>query len=163
MPKQEPNTKAEETPEVELATDEENDVPSNKEAAVVAARQEQSQASKRATFEMLKSKKRRFREITFLLSEDEPVTMMLVALGSQAYDKLVTKHPPTQDQRIEGAAYNVDTFAPALLEAVVTEPQLTTDQWKEIWTSSDWNRGEVLDLFAAAAGLCVQGLDVPLS
>lgn len=156
MPKQEPTEQD--------RIEEENDVPPSKEAAVVAARQEQSQESKRATFEMLKSKKRKEQEIVFLLADDEPVTMNLVSLGSQDYDKLVTKHPPkTAEQKAEGAGYDINTFAPALLSRVVVDPDMTPAEWAEIWNSPDWNRGEVLDLFTTAAQLCVEGLRVPLS
>ena len=76
---------------------------------------------------------------------------------------MVTKFPPTTEQRIEGSAYNINAFAPALLAAVIVEPEMTVKEWEEIWNSPDWNRGEVIDLFGAAAGLCVQGLDIPLS
>ena len=57
MPAQEPNT----TENIE-----ENDVPTSAEAKTTTARRKQSAASKRATFELLKNKKRREREISFL-------------------------------------------------------------------------------------------------
>jgi hypothetical protein len=156
MPKQEPT--------VQDRPEEETDVPPVSEAAVVAARQEQSKEAKRATFAMLKSKVRKEQVITFLLAEDDPVTMKLVSLGSQEYDKLVTKHPPkTPEQKMEGAGYDINTFAPALLARVVVDPDMTPAEWTEIWESPDWNRGEVLDLFTTAAGLCVEGLRIPLS
>jgi len=154
MPTQEPST----TEEIE-----ETDVPTSKSAAATTARQKQSDASKRATFEMLKNKKRRERELTIYLTEKDAVTLNLRAIGAQDYDRLVSKHPPTSEQRVEGASYNINTFAPALLAAVVVDPEMSSKEWEEIWNSPDWNRGEVIDLFSSAAGLCVQGLDIPLS
>jgi hypothetical protein len=154
MPTQEPVT----TENIE-----ENDVPTSEEVKTTTARRKQSDASKRATFEMLKNKKRREKEITVYLNDTDSVTLQLQAIGAQEYDRLVTKFPPTTEQRIEGSSYNINAFAPALLAAVVVEPDMTVKEWEEIWNSPDWNRGEVVDLFGAAAGLCVQGLDIPLS
>jgi hypothetical protein len=159
MPKQEPT----EAPE-------ESDVPASKESQAVAARQEQSKAAKRATFDQLLNKPRRTTEIEILLpsatgkmEDRETVSFKFVALGSVEYDKLVTKHPPTTDQRAEGANYNIDTFGPDLLSRVCVDPEFTKAQWAELWTSPDWNRGEIIDLFSTAAGLCMAGLEVPLS
>ena len=138
-------------------------MPTSEEVKTTTARRKQSEASKRATFEMLKGKKRRELELSFKLDEENTVTMLLVAIGAQEYDRLVSKFPPTNEQRIEGNSYNINTFAPALLSAVVQEPDMTPKQWEEIWNSPDWNRGEVIDLFSVVANLCVQGLDIPLS
>ena len=138
-------------------------MPTSEEAKTTTARRRQSAASKRATFEMLKGKKRREREISFEIGDGNIATMLLVAVGAQDYDRLVSKHPPTTEQRIDGGSYNINTFAPALLSAVIQEPDMTAKEWEEIWNSPDWNRGEVIDLFSAVANLCVQGLDVPLS
>lgn len=138
-------------------------MPTSEEAKTVTTRRKQSAASKRATFEMLKGKKRREREISFEIGDGNVATMLLVAVGAQDYDRLVSKHPPTTEQRIDGGSYNINTFAPALLSAVIQEPDMTPKEWEEIWNSPDWNRGEVIDLFSAVANLCVQGLDVPLS
>jgi hypothetical protein len=154
MPTQDPNI---------TENNEENDVPTSSAAKTTTARRKQSEASKRATFEMLKSKKRRELEITFNLDENTQVTMLLVAIGAQEYDRLVSKHPPTTEQRVDGNSYNINTFAPALMSAVIQEPDMTAKEWEEIWNSPDWNRGEVIDLFSAVASLCVQGLDIPLS
>lgn len=133
-------------------------------AETVAARQEQSKESKRATFELLKSKPRAEREVTFLMDTaegKEEVTFLFRAIGSVSYDRLLTKNPPTTEQRAEGASYNVNTFAPALLSAVCAEPEMSATQWSEIWNSPDWNRGEIMQLFVSAIELCNQGMDVP--
>lgn len=153
MPKQESDKTAE--------APEESDVPASSEAQAVAARQEQSKESKRATLDLLLGKKAREREIEFMVG-DQPVTMLLRAVSSQEYDRLLTKNPPTPEQRVEGAAYNINTLAPALLSRVIVEPTLSEKEWSEVWQSKDWSQGELSDLFSACAGLCVSGLQVPL-
>ena len=91
------------------------------------------------------------------------VTLSLIAISASAYDKLLAEHPPTKEQRDEGNGYNPDTFAPALIAAVVAEPKLTVEQAAEIWTGETWSRGELRDLFMGCVNLCSKGLDVPFT
>lgn len=92
------------------------------------------------------------------------VELSLTALSAREYDELMGEHPPTKTQKEEdGAGYNPDTFAPALIAAVLSEPKLTVEQATEIWTGKTWNRGELRDLFMACVNLCSQGLDVPFT
>jgi len=131
---------------------------------VIEARQEQSQASRRATLDLLRSKKRAEKDlmVQFPGSED-PYSFHLRAIGAKEYDELVSKFPPTIEQRAEGASYDIHRFAPALLSAVITEPRMTETEWLEIWNSPDWNRGEVMQFFYSAVDLCNQGLTIPFS
>jgi hypothetical protein len=129
---------------------------------VVAARNEQSKASKRATFDLLKSKKRAEREFEFTLN-DEKVSLLFRAIGANEYDKLVSKAKPTVEQKADGANYDINVFGPALLAAVSIEPEMSAAQWKEIWTSPEWSRGEVVQLFYIASELCNRGLDIPFT
>lgn len=132
----------------------------------VTSRQKQSDASKRATFDLLKTKPRAEREITFSMDTaegKEKVTFLFRAIGSVDYDRLLTKNQPTTEQRAEGASYNINTFAPAILSAVCAEPEMSASQWGEIWNSPDWNRGEIMQLFVSAIELCNQGMDIPFS
>jgi hypothetical protein len=85
------------------------------------------------------------------------------AIGMREYDKLVAKHPPKAEQRAEGASFNIDTFAPALIAAVCVEPEMTEEDAKEIWESPDWSRGDVMVLFRNAVELNNRGLDIPFS
>lgn len=85
------------------------------------------------------------------------------AISSKAYDDLIAANPPTSKQRQAGAAYNVDTFAPALIAAVSLEPKLSVEQAKEIYTSPDWATGEVGEFFVSALRVCSSGLDVPFN
>lgn len=133
----------------------------------VTVRRKQSAASKRATLDILRSKKKREKELTILLPVDggttEEVTFLFQSIGAQEWDRLVAKYPPTSEQRAEGAAFNMHTFAPALLARVCIDPELTEDEWKEIWNSPDWNRGEVIQFFYTAVDLCSTGMDIPFS
>lgn len=134
------------------------------DSEVVESRTQQSENSKRATFDMLKSKKRAEREVVLQFpGEDgtEEITMLFRAVGSQVYDKLLSKNPPTTEQKADGSVYNINTFGPDLLSKVCVDPDLSPQQWREIWQSEDWNRGEVMQLFVTAAELCNKGLDIP--
>lgn len=121
----------------------------------------QRKQAKRATFEALKSKKRAEREFTVVLNEGEdPVSLLFRAIGAQEYDKLLTRYPPTKEQQAEGASFNQDKFAPALLSRVCVEPVMDEDEWTEIWNSPDWNRGEIGAMFWAAVELCNKGMEL---
>jgi hypothetical protein len=123
------------------------------------AKAAQRKQAKRATFAALKGKKRAEKEFTADLG-GEPATLLYRAIGATEYDKLLTKHPPTKEQLADGAAFNSKTFAPALLSLVCAEPKMDEEEWREIWDSPDWNRGEVSELFWGAVELCNQGLDL---
>jgi hypothetical protein len=79
------------------------------------------------------------------------------------YDRLVSKHPPTTEQRADGASFNLDTFAPALISAVSSDPEISPTDAKEIWNSAEWSRGEVITLYRQAVDLCNRGLDIPFN
>ena len=138
---------------------------SRTQAEAVQARSQQSQAAKRATFEMLVKKPRLEREVPVKIPGDDgemaEAVMLFRAIGAREYDRMLTRHPPTTEQRSEGASYNLNTFGPALLAQVCIDPEMSEEQAGEIWNSSDWNRGEVMSLFSAAIELCNKGLDIP--
>lgn len=120
-----------------------------------------------ATFAALRAKPRRV--MTFdvtTVGEDGKDLVLRVkfrAIPSTEYDNLVEAHPPTPKQKSEGAAYNVDTFAPALIAAVSNEPKMTYEQAKELYDAPDWSGGEISGLFIRAMQVCNSGLDVPFN
>lgn len=120
-----------------------------------------------ATFAQLRAKPRR--TMTFPLSTqdengDEIVMRMKYrALSPKEYDELIEAHPPTTEQKRNGATYNIDSFAPAIIAAVSAEPKLTLEQAKEIYTSPDWSGGELSSLYIRAMQVCNAGLDVPFN
>lgn len=136
-------------------------------AKAVEARRKQSEKSKRATLDMLKNKHRATTEFSLFLSDESgeqtEVTLKYQAIGQREYDKLVAKYPPTPEQRVDGASFNIDTFAPALIAACCVEPEMTLDDAKELWDSPEWSRGDVMVLFRNAVELNNRGLDIPFS
>jgi len=133
----------------------------------VKARQTQSKKSKAATLDMLKGKNRATAKFSIYLPDDQgdgqEVELTFRAIGSAEYDRIVSKYPPTAEQRAEGSSFNLDTFAPALIAAVSLEPPLSLEDAQEIWTSEEWSRGEVVTLWRRALELCNRGLDIPFT
>lgn len=88
--------------------------------------------------------------------EENSVEFKFHSIGRPAYEALLLQHPPTKEQKEaarkvgERAAYNADTFPPALLAASSFEPKMELHEAEEIWKSSDWNQGELMALFMAA-------------
>lgn len=123
---------------------------------------EKTKKATRATFEKFKTKKRIEREIAFELN-GEDVSMLFRAIGSTEFDKLIAKSPPTYEQKSNGAQYNVDTFGPALLAKVCIDPEMSKEEWIEVWNSENWNRGEILQMFYIANELCNRGFDIPFN
>lgn len=120
-----------------------------------------------ATFEALRSKPRRTLKFNVYTvdadGEEVALGVKYQALSSKQYDDLVSEHPPSQKERAQGAVYNVDTFAPAIIAAVSVEPKLTVEQATELYKSQEWSGGEITSLFLQALKVCNAGLDVPFN
>lgn len=117
----------------------------------------------RATADILLKKKRVERTVEFILpGDDGPVEMEMLfrAIGSTDYDQLVTKFPPTAQQKKDNMSYDIDRFAPVLLSRVCVDPDMDAEAWKSIWNSDEWNRGELMTLYLAAIDVCTRGLSV---
>lgn len=114
---------------------------------------------KRATLESLRDKKSSKKEVYLVLNGEE-ASFLFKAISAKEYDKLLNVCPPTVDQRANGAIYNINVFAPALLAKVVVEPELSEDEWAEFWVSPEWNRGELMSFFGEAVDLCNTGLSL---
>lgn len=141
-------------------------MPETNETKAVIARKKQSEKSKRATMDMLRSKRSATTEFSIFMrdgDETTEVTLKYKAIGAKAYDELVSKHPPTREQRTNGSSFNIDTFAPALIAACCVEPEMTAEDAKELWQSDDWSRGDLLVLFSQAVELNNRGIDIPFS
>jgi hypothetical protein len=136
-------------------------------AKTTEAQQKQSQAQKRATVDALVNKPRSTTEFSLFLNDGDggsnEVTLKYQAIGMRAYDRLVAKHPPKPEQRAEGASFDIDSFAPALIAACSVDPEITPAESKQIWDSEDWSRGDVMVLFRNAVELNNRGLDIPFS
>lgn len=84
----------------------------------------------------------------------QTVELRFRALPRLAYDDLVDKHPPTDEQKKEGQTTNVDTFGPALVSATLVEPKLTEAEVRQLQES--WNMAEASALFNTALGVNVR-------
>jgi hypothetical protein len=121
---------------------------------------------KRATLDKLKGKTARQKlvEVEIPTGDDdgsvEKTELLFRSIGSKEYDDMVTSCPPTAAQKKDGAAYNIDRFAPKLLAAVCIDPAMTEEEATELWTSEAWNRGELFNLFTEAVALCLTGVAV---
>lgn len=121
-----------------------------------------------ATLEDLLGKQRRSKPVELTLPQPDgsvrKVSLLFRALSGEDYDDLVAKHPPTDKQRKDGMrGFNPDTFPPALVAASLVQPQLTVDQVKGLWGSSDWSDGERASLFGHALEVNQAGLEIPFT
>ena len=128
-------------------------------AARVQAQAAQRDESKRATLEALLGKRTKEQEFTIQLNGSKS-TLLMRAIGARDYDALLTKYPPTPDQKEQGAAFDIHSFGPALLARSCIEPEVSEKEWATIWNSQAWTRGEVMDLFWGALELTNKGLDL---
>lgn len=80
----------------------------------------------------------------------EAVTLLTLSfrgLPSPTYEALVKKHPPTEEQATDGAAWNEDSF-PAALIAAASVDGMSEDDARELMDT--WAPAEALALFRAA-------------
>lgn len=79
-------------------------------------------------------------------------------IGNTAYQKLLTKHPASDDDheqvKAEGrgtrALYHAESFAPALVQASCIDPVLDNDDIADIFEGETWNLAEIAQLFQTA-------------
>lgn len=86
---------------------------------------------------------------------DEQITLR--ALPAQDWEALIGLHPAAPDEAARGAAWDVKTFRPALLEAAVVSPEgeepLSAQDWAELIASGRMTSGEINMLFNTACML----------
>lgn len=76
---------------------------------------------------------------------NEVVVFRFRRLGRATYDTLVSRHPPTEEQKAEDAAkpdrerrvWNADTFGPALLQVGMFDPKLSLGEIIELINGPD--------------------------
>lgn len=129
---------------------------------ITAAQQEQSKADKSRLLDKLKNKKRKTAELAISIN-DEQITLKFQAISAVELDKLRAKHPPTKTQLANGQGINFESFQPALVAATLTDPVMSEDEAREMWTSDYWSAGELAQIFETASEVCLTGLDVPPS
>lgn len=126
-----------------------------------------TETRRQATLKDLLNKPARTKDVVLTVPDADgnmiEFVFTLRAIGSKAYDVLVGVHPPTAEQKKEGATYNPDTFGPALISMCSANPKITPNEAKELWESDEWSRGEVMEIFMAAVEVNSRGLDVPFT
>jgi hypothetical protein len=93
---------------------------------------------------LLEAKKRR--EVSLNVSIDDEGTtapFLFRALKRTEYRALLDDHPASE----EGADWNTDTFAPALIAASAVDPVITIEQATQMW--DEWEAGEMGRMFLA--------------
>lgn len=129
---------------------------------IQAARNEQSAADKASVLDKLKNKKKRQQAVTVEVN-GEQLELIFEAISYKDLDALQAKHPPTQQQRVDGAAFNRNTFPAALVAACSVDPKISESDARDIWASDDWSTGELNTLFNTVSDLCMKGLDIPFT
>lgn len=121
----------------------------------------------RASLDQLKKKRRKTKTLNITVTGDSgkevDVEMVFQAISGYQFDQLKSTCKPTQEDKKVGLDYNAEQFAPKLIAATCTDPQMSEEDAREIWDSDEWNRGERMQLFMAAMEVCNKGLDVPFS
>jgi hypothetical protein len=87
--------------------------------------------------------------------DDATVWVRFRAIGREAYERLLDEHPPTPEEVAEAdskgeapPAYNVETFAPALISASAIDPPMPPEFVTEIW--NEWGSADLTEMFTAA-------------
>lgn len=117
----------------------------------------------RASLDTLLSKPPRTKVVEVVLADDQKVSILFKAIGSKAYDDLLAGHPPSAKDKEDGGVWNADTFPPALIAACSVEPKIDEESAVAIWTSEDWSRGELMDMFMKVVSLNSEGMNVPFT
>lgn len=127
---------------------------------VLVKQDTQRKQAKRATFEKMRTRKPAWDEfeVTFPGDED-PSSFLFIAIGGFDYDALVTKSPPSLEQKSRGAVYDPEKLGPKILAAVCREPLLTEEEWIDISKNPAWSGGDWRDLVNRAIDVCTKGLD----
>ena len=79
------------------------------------------------------------------------------SVGRRKFEDLLEECPATAKQKADAAkrgedepSWDADTFPVMLMTAAVVAPQITEEEFFEIWESEDWNQAELMSLFLAA-------------
>lgn len=90
-------------------------------------------------------------------------TLQVHPIPPGEYEELIAAHPPTKEQRADGAGWNHTTFAPALLAACVdrgTEDQMSAEDWAADIKAGVYASGEVGTLFQTCLNVNDRSPDV---
>lgn len=80
--------------------------------------------------------------------EPDTVTFVVQNLSAAAYNELLAEHPPSDVGRKSGEAYDAQTFAPALIQRCLAEPDLSDGDFAQLFDAL--SNSEATLLFSAA-------------
>jgi hypothetical protein len=110
------------------------------------------------------------KEIEELTAEAQETTVKFTfrSIGRVKFNELVEQHPPTEQQQEEMKEqgqgvlqWNPETLPPVLVAASSEDPVITLDEALDIWSSPDWNEGELVKLYLAALRANQEAPDIP--
>jgi hypothetical protein len=110
--------------------------------------------------QFLKKKKRVDKQKITL--DGNVVEVTVEALPQRQFDDLVAAHPKRRNKEEDDLiGANSKTFPPALFAASVKNPQMSHEEWTDVWTSEEWSPGELGHLLNIVLGTTSRGFDVP--
>lgn len=118
--------------------------------------EENAKKSQLSVTDRLLNKRRAHTEVTIDL-DGEPVTIQFEAISSHEMDALISRNPPTKEQRGRGMTYNPNTLNPELVSMCAVEPRLPKEVTRDMWQSENWSPGELNQLSDVALSLCSEG------
>lgn len=85
------------------------------------------------------------------------------AMDPDAFEELISQHPPTPEGQKNGDQWEGKTFTPALLAACAVDGDLDAEGWAAELASGRWNTADRNAIFSAAlaANLTPRSLTVP--
>lgn len=82
---------------------------------------------------------------------------MFKSIGRRKFEDLLEECAATPKQKADAAkkgedepSWDADTFPVMLMSAAIVTPEITEEEFYEIWESEDWNQAELMSLFLAA-------------
>jgi len=96
-------------------------------------------------------------------SQKSIVVFTFKSIGRFNYDKLVSEHPPTKEQKADGADFNAETFPPTLVAAACSDPEISLEESVDMFDSPEWNNAELRALFFGALEVNTETGEIPLS
>jgi len=96
-------------------------------------------------------------------SQKSIVVFTFKSIGRFNYDKLVSEHPPTKEQKADGADFNAETFPPTLVAAACSDPEISLEESIDMFDSPEWNNAELRALFFGALEVNTETGEIPLS
>lgn len=89
------------------------------------------------------------------------VSFTFQAVGQKRWTDLLLEHPPTDEDRAEGAAFNPRTFPVAAIAESCAEPSMTREQADRLFEVCNFGQWE--QLWSACIAANVEGTSIPFS